>query len=523
MVLLFGDTAADTGEVSTVLGLSQGKAFEAWAANVLQFAKSLPDISHREPAPSDRDPIPAPFDNTYNNAERNDFHYSIKYHRDDGFLVEHLLDDATRQHLQYAWNDLLSSFDYHDTYLTFITQKLGRDRGDQKIANLRPDWIATLPDESRSLVRNLVDDYIETQAAIRSAQPNHVKDALRFAQSAWRRPLTDGESRRLRAFYSEMRMAKQLEHSDSIRALIARIFVAPEFIYCVERTGSLPDVMPLSQWELASRLSYFLWSSPPDRVLQEVVERGGLDKDELKRQTRRMLRDPKARRFATEFFGQWFGFYRFDKYRGIDGTRFPEFDERLQNSMYDEAVSFFEYIVRKDRPVDEILFADYSHWNQELAWHYNLPPERSDQLTSEIQLVNQVGPLHRGGLLGLGVVHATTSAPLRTSAVKRGDWILRRVLGTPVPPPPADVGSIPADDVSADGKTVRDRLVAHRQDAACVNCHSRMDPLGFAMENFDPIGRWRQRYRDGQSIDATGTLNDGAHIDGYDGLAEVSA
>ena len=121
-------------------------------------------------------------------------------------------------------------------------------------------------------------------------------------------------------------------------------------------------------------------------------------------------------------------------------------------------------------------------------------------------------------LLGLGVVHTTTSALLRTSAVKRGDWILRRVLDTHVPPPPDDAGSIPADDAVNDGMTIRERLIAHRQDAACINCHTRMDPLGFALENFDPIGRWREQYRDGQPIDASGQLSDGAEIDGFAGL-----
>lgn len=514
-----GDTAADTGEISAILGLSQGDAFEFWKAGVMDFAAALPDISHREPAPSDRDPIPAPFDNAYNNAERNEFHYSIKYHRDDEFLVNHILDDATRQRLQHAWNDLLSSFDYHDAYLSFIARKTGRDRGEQRIGSLSPDWIATLPAESRSIVRGLVHSHVATQAAIRAAQPGHLEDTIQFAQSAWRRPLMAGEKDEIRAFYRELRDVEQLDHAAAIRALLTRILVAPAFLYRIERPQSLGDVVPLSQWELASRLSYFLWSSPPDQELLQAAELGRLNDDqELVRQTRRMLRDSKARRFATEFFGQWFGFYRFEKYGGIDANRFPEFDDRLKSSMYKEAISLFEHILREDRPANEILFASYAYWNQDLARHYNMPADRLANLTNEMQFVNDVGALHRGGLLGLGVVHATTSAPLRTSAVKRGDWILRRVLGTAVPPPPADAGSIPADDILADGKTVRERLVAHRQQSTCVNCHSRIDPLGFAMENFDPIGRWREQYRDGQSIDASGTLNRGVHIDGFEGL-----
>jgi hypothetical protein len=274
---------------------------------------------------------------------------------------------------------------------------------------------------------------------------------------------------------------------------------------------------PLTDWELASRLSYFLWSSLPDDELRRLAAAGQLRApDQLAKQARRMLRDPRARRLATEFFGQWLGFYRFDQFRGVDPGRFPELDDSLRAAMYDEAISFFEHIVREDRPVREILFADYTFLNERLARHYGIdsggvPVDRSVR-------VSNLADQGRGGLLGFAAVHAVTSAPLRTSAVKRGDWVLRRVLGTPVPSPPADAGSIPADDVLGDGLTVRKRLEAHRTDRSCVNCHARIDPLGFALEQFDPIGRRRDRYRDGQPIDLVGVLGDGTQIDGLDGL-----
>lgn len=260
----------------------------------------------------------------------------------------------------------------------------------------------------------------------------------------------------------------------------------------------------------------------PDSELSRAAAAGELrNPAELERQARRMLRDPKARRFATEFFGQWMGFYRFDDYRGIDSGRFAEFTDALKAGLYDEAISFFEYIVREDRPVQEILFADYTFLNRGLAQHYRIDADGIS--TNGLARVEGVDKFHRGGLLGLGAVLAVTSAPLRTSAVKRGDWLLRRVIGTPVPPPPGDAGSIPPDDVLADGRTVRQRLEAHRSDASCVNCHSRIDPLGFALENFDPIGRWRDKYRDGQQIETTGTLHDGAEISGLEGSIAICA
>ena len=209
-----------------------------------------------------------------------------------------------------------------------------------------------------------------------------------------------------------------------------------------------------------------------------------------------MLRDPKSRRLAEEFFGQWFGFYRFDQYRGIDPKRFPEFDEKLKTALHEEAVTFFEHIIRENRPVSEILFADYAFLNHDLAKHYGIASAAS--LGNGFERMDDVERFHRGGLFGLGSVLTVTSAPLRTSPVKRGDWVLRRVIGTPVPPPPADAGSIPADDVLGDGLTVRKRLEAHRQAASCRNCHSRIDPLGFALEQYDPIGRWRAHRKRGR-------------------------
>src|SRR6185369_10190426 len=185
----------------------------------------------------------------------------------------------------------------------------------------------------------------------------------------------------------------------------------PDFLYRTEHTSASPARTAPSDWELASRLSYFLWSSLPDDDLMRLAAAGTLhEPEELARQTQRMLRDPKARRLATEFFGQWFGFYQFDRYRGVDPERFPEFNDRLKAALYDEAVSFFEHIIREDRPVNEILFADYTFWNRDLAAHYGA----GDVVSSEIATrVGDANKNHRGGLLGLGAVLTVTSAPLR--------------------------------------------------------------------------------------------------------------
>lgn len=518
-----GITEADQPvQGKTVLGLladPTSESFRAWQPGVLEFAHTFPQVSQREPAPSDRDPIPPPFDNTYNNPERNHFHYKIKYHRDDRFLVDHILDDETRRRLDQAWSDLLGSFEYHDAFLKFVANKYELDLNGKTIDQLDAGWIDQLPPEPAKYVGRLHRQYQSIQQALLDAQPGHLADALDFAGRAWRRPLSDDERQRLRRFYQQLKAEEGLEHRQAIRMLLVRILTSPQFLFRAERPKSKEKIVPLSNWELAGRLSYFLWSSLPDDELRRAAKAGELrDPHQLALQARRMLRHAKSRRLASEFFGQWFGFYRFDRYKGIDPKRFPEFTDELKAAMYDEAACFFEHIIRSNRPVDEVLFADYTFVNRELANHYGI--QTWDETTSGFAQIEPVTPSHRGGLFGLGAVLTATSAPLRTSPVKRGDWILRRVLGTPVPPPPPDAGSIPADDVRADGLTVRKRLEAHRRDASCRNCHSRIDPLGFSLENYDAIGRWREHYRDGQAIDASGELNDGTQIDGPLGLRD---
>lgn len=508
---------AERGKViSTLLADPETEHYQQWFAGVSAFARSLPQISHREPAPSDRDPIPAPFDNTYNMPERDYFHYKVKYFRDDSFLQYYVLDDAGLRALELAWADLLSSFEYHDVYLKFVAQKFGFAMPDG-MAAVDAAWMRELPVEAQEDVARLHSEYTEVQELRKAGFSGHLEDVLAFASRAWRRPLEVAEQDRLRAYYQTLRTEQQLDHVKAIRALLARTLVAPDFIYRIERPRAGGEDTLLSDWELASRLSYFLWSSLPDAELRRAAAAGELrDPRQLAGQAERLLRDAKSRRLAAEFFGQWLGFYRFDQYRGVDAERFPEFTDELKRAMHEEAVTFFDYLVRHDRPLRELLFADYAFLNRPLAEHYGV--EATGLSEGTLSRVEDIGRFQRGGLFGLGAVLTSTSAPLRTSAVKRGDWILRRVVGTPVPPPPADAGSIPADDVQADGLTVRERLEAHRQNPSCQNCHVRIDPLGFALENYDAIGRWRDQYRGGQPIDASGTLHDGTRIEGPAGL-----
>ncbi|MEO7599607.1 MAG: DUF1592 domain-containing protein, partial [Opitutus sp.] len=365
-------------------------------------------------------------------------------------------------------------------------------------------------------LESLRKHYDEVMASQRAGETQHLDNVLEFASRAWRRPLTNDEAARLKSFYQRSRTANALDHDDAIKALLARVLVSPAFLYRVEAVAG-PTERALNDWEIASRLSFFLWASIPDHELRRAAAAGELrDSTNLASQVRRMTADPKARRVATEFFGQWLGFYRFDQFRGVDTGRFPEFTEEVKASMYDEAVSTFEYLVRQDRPVKEMYFADYTFLNQPLAKFYGI--ETATTLKDEMVKVDGAHAFNRGGVLRLGSVLTTTSAPLRTSPVKRGDWVLRRILGTPTPPPPADAGTLPSDPKAFGGLTLREKLEVHKRNATCANCHLRIDPLGFPLESFDAIGRTRTAYQDGTAVDATGQFADKSTISGVDGL-----
>ena len=502
---------------SALLADPTSPGFKTWKSQVLDYAAQYPASSHGEPTPADRDPIPPPFDNTYNQPERDRFHFRVKYFRDDEFLTGKMLDDATREKLEQAWSDLKASFEYHDAILDFVDDKYSLDLDDKGIADLSKPEIESLPPEPRGYATALRGEHDAVHAKQMAAHPGHIEDCIKFASRAWRRPISAEEKDTLRKFYTEARERLDLDHTKAIRALLTRILVSPAFLYRLETPDSPAGPARLSDWEIASRLSYFLWSSPPDGELRRVAQAGELaDPARLERQVKRMLAGPKARRFAAEFFGQWLGFYRFDQHRGVDTTRFPKFTDEVKSSMLDEAVSFFEHIVREERPVREILSADYAFLNRTLAEHYGIE-ERVDA-TEKVERVNGANAFQRGGMMRLGAILTATSAPLRTSPVKRGDWILRRVLGTPTPTPPADAGSIPADERLFGGLTVREQLESHRSNPSCASCHTRIDPLGFSLEHYDSIGRWREQYSNGKPIDDSGTLADQTEIAGIHGI-----
>ena len=337
-----------------------------------------------------------------------------------------------------------------------------------------------------------------------------------FAKRAWRRPISEEELKKIDALYFDGRK-KDLDRESAAREVLVRLLVSPHFLFKAETlplaSNGTGDVK-LNAFEIASRLSYFLWASQPDWELRKAADDGSLLKPEvLAAQTKRMLRDPKAKALAKEFAGQWLKFNGFDEKSSVDEKKYPEFTADIRNDMQRETIEFFTHLVRDDRSVADIIGGDYSFLNERLAKFYGVPGITGGEFR-EVKLAQQ----HRGGLLGMGAILTKTSRPNRTSPVVRGDYLYQVVLGFSSPPPPPNVPKLP--DSAVKPASLREALMIHRTDKACAVCHDRIDPLGFALESFDPIGRFRIADEAGGKIDDTGELKDGTKFQGLDGLRQ---
>jgi hypothetical protein len=330
-----------------------------------------------------------------------------------------------------------------------------------------------------------------------------------LARRAYRRPITDADTAVLMTFFERARQGAAFD--DGIGAAIERLLVSPDFLFRMEHdpTGIAPGTTyRISDIELASRLSFFLWSSIPDEELLNLAERRQLRQPAvLQKQVRRMLADGRSKALVTNFAGQWLHL-RNIRLVTPDPQVFPEFDDNLRQAFQSEAELFVESQIREDRGVPELLTADYTFLNERLARHYEISNVYGSHFR-RVTLTNDV----RKGLLGKGGILTLTSYANRTSPVVRGKWLLENLLGAPPPPPPPDVPALQDASATHAAKSVRERLEQHRVNPGCAGCHKIMDPLGFALENFDAIGRWRTSDA-GSPIDASGELLDGTKVDG---------
>jgi hypothetical protein len=338
-----------------------------------------------------------------------------------------------------------------------------------------------------------------------------------LARKAYRRPLTDADTSALLSFYQAGRDNGNFE--DGIERAIQFILAHPEFVFRTETTpaGVKPgESYRINDLELASRVSFFLWSNGPDDELINLAGQGKLkDPKVLEQQVRRMLADTRSQELVKNFAGQWLGL-RTLQGQTPEGTIYPDFDDNLRQAMRTEAEMFFESILRENRSVIELLTADYTFVNERLAVHYGIPNIYGNQFR-RVKLEGDLGV--RRGLLGKGSVQLVTSNSDRTSPVLRGKWVLENILGTHPPDPPPNVPPLKPNP-TAGAQTMRQRMEEHRANPACSSCHKMMDPIGFALENFDGTGKWRTR-EGGQNLDASGQLVDGSRIDGVVSLRQA--
>ena len=334
-----------------------------------------------------------------------------------------------------------------------------------------------------------------------------------FAAKAWRRPVPARQLDRLQALM-DYALEQGVNFEQAVQLAVQGVLASPRFLYRWEldpetEAGESAGERDLDAWEFASRLSYFLWSSMPDETLFVLAESGELlEPAVIEEQVERMLLDPRAEALAVNFAGQWLQFRNLETTEP-DPQRFPAFDEDLRAAMRRESVLFFSTLMREDRSLFELLDADFTFVNDRLAAHYGLEGE----FGPEFRRVSLTAESGRGGILTQASTLVLTSNPTRTSPVLRGKWILEQILGTPPPPPPPDVGELEEDAAAVAAATLRERLEHHRAKPECAACHARMDPIGFAFENFDAVGVWRDL--DGNfPIDASGELPDGRRFDG---------
>ncbi len=382
------------------------------------------------------------------------------FHRDDEAFARLMLDEQQSRRLDRLWEELryvsLDALRVQEA-LEQIYQYATQDADPRKFARLRPE------------INKSADEF---RAALLSSEPTHLQTLLDFAGKAYRRPLSDAEQAELRALYAELR-TQDLDHDTALRLTLARVLLAPAFLYRAETPVPGAEPQPVNDWELASRLSYFLWSSQPDDALRLSAQTSKLHEPEtLAAQSRRMLQDPKARALATEFACQWLEVRNFDEHNEKSEQVFPEF-AALRSAMYEESVQFFIDLFQRDGSLLEVLKADHTFVNDKLAEHYGIP----NVAGPEWRRVDHVQDYGRGGVLGMASVLSMQAGASRTSPILRGNWLLESLLGERLPKPPKNVPQLPDSELNAEGLTMRQITEKHRSVESCASATPRSIPL----------------------------------------------
>jgi len=495
------------------------------------------------------------------------FHNVMGYTRDDAPLSDLILDEKGKKELEALWDQFEFVADYTArTYVQFYFNQSGEVLGNGPesgtlrpsdkditaeaiILNFKSTFLAkAAADDSNNPVamEAIADHFDRVNAALRGiererleAEPRQLDALMTLAARAYRRPLSPAERADLLAFYRSLRDTKNLTHEEAMRDSIVSVLMSPYFCYRLDladgaRKSARPapspvaadtpsaaaanrvQGTPLSDYALASRLSYFLWSTMPDAELLARAAAGGLRKDTvLRAQVRRMLKDDRARGLATEFGGNWLDVRRFEESNTVDRERFPDFTNELRQAMFEEPIRFIGDMIRNDRPILNLLYGTYTFVNPILARHYGMPEVTGGP--DHWVRVDAAREYQRGGLLPMAAFLTQNAPGLRTSPVKRGYWVARRVLGEVIPPPPPVVPELPNDEAKLD-LPLREVLAQHRSNPACAACHARFDAFGLTLENYGPVGEARTKDLAGHPVDTQTSFPGGSQGKGLSGL-----
>jgi hypothetical protein len=475
------------------------------------------------------------------------FHLMHGYYRDDGPLCEWILDERERRELDALWDELnfvtLAPLRQYKDFIFFERAEPPRflseaefdfarseDRdvvSEAKMNRLAEAYVAKARRQGAGAeALGAIETYFaDISAAIRrverarlAAEPSHLAALVRFAERAYRRPLAAAERDDLLAYYHRLRSQDELGHEEALRDALVSVLLSPHFCYRFDLAEPGPEARPLSGYTLASRLSYFLWSSMPDAELLAHAAAGDLRQPGvLTAQARRMLHEPRVRGLATEFGGNWLDFRRFEEHNGVDRERFPGFTNELRRAMFEEPIRYFLDVTQRNRSVLDLLYGNDTFVNRPLARHYGMPePPGPDEWAH----VKDAGRYGRGGLLTMAVFLTKNAPGLRTSPVKRGYWVVRRLLGEVIPPPPPAVPELPKDEANLGELTLPQLLARHRDHKACAACHRRFDAVGLVFEGFGPVGERRTIDLGGRPVQTVATFPDGTERNGLEGLRE---
>ncbi|CAN5638285.1 DUF1592 domain-containing protein [soil metagenome] len=426
------------------------------------------------------------------------------FHREDEPLTRFFLNSDDQKQLDQLWVELrfisqqyLAEEKHLPQFIEYATQ----DRTKEVVAFFNG---LRVPFRKRAE---------EFEKEFDAAIPKQLESLLEFASRAYRRPLSTPEKDDLKKLYQALR-SKNVPHEEAFRGVLAKVLVAPAFLFRIENAPAGTKTGPVNDWELATRLSYFLWSSTPDAELRTLAAAGTLHESKaLGEQTQRMLKSDNVRPLAIEFGTQWLHVRGFDTFNEKNEKLFPTFDANLRKAINEESILFFQDIFQNDRPFQQLLDSDATFLNETLAKHYGIPGV-TGLAWRRVEGVKKYG---RGGILGLASVQAKQSGASRTSPVLRGNWVVETLLGEKLPRPPKDVPKLPEEE-GGDKLTVRQQVERHAKDSACAVCHVRIDAFGFALEHYDAIGRRRDKDLGGLAVDAHAKLKDGTEFDGLDGL-----